>query len=297
MEPRYTIAWLLCGLLAGATGASAAPVQWKVEDGGNDHFYNVVAVSRGVSWPDANAAAIARGSGWHLVTITSAEENAFVYGLVAGKPQFWKCCDGGDATGPWIGARKQGAGGFGWVTGEAFDYASWAAGQPLGIGDRVVLFAAEAPDAPTWANTGGAREDVLSYVIETEAEERIVALLEEPSCSGSSGISNIRGFAFSSINGITIDRVVEVTFDRDTPQEAETDLACCSSRGDVRAVFPVAPPRMPAGAGQAHDQPAVRKLDRPDADRHPGVRLALRAPRGPLPPRGRVRLGERRGRL
>ncbi|MEW6270422.1 MAG: hypothetical protein AB1689_14120 [Thermodesulfobacteriota bacterium] len=246
MKLSYTMIGcvLLCGLLAGATRAEAAPVQWKVEDGGNGHFYNVVSVTRGISWPEADAAAIARGSGWYLATITSAEENAFVYGLVAGKPQFWACCEEGNAIGPWIGAlRAGGGGGYGWVTGEPFAYANWAAGQPAGIGDRIVLFAAGAPDAPTWANIGGAREDVVSYVIETEAEERIVAVLEEPSCIGSSGISNIRGFAFSSINGVTIDRVVEVTFDRDTPQESETEVACCSSRGDVRAVNPVAPQR------------------------------------------------------
>jgi hypothetical protein len=234
----------LCCVLATAEVAFAAPVQWKVSDGGNDHFYNVVAVSRGISWPDANAAAIARGSGWHLATITSAEENAFVYGLVAGKPQFWACCNQGNAQGPWLGGTKVGTSlTFQWVTGEPFAYANWAAGQPSGIGDRIALFAANAPDAPTWSNIGGTREDVLSYVIETAEAESLVAVIEEPSCQGSAGVSNIRGFAFSSINGVTIDRVVAVTFDRDTPQESETELACCSSRQDVRTVFPVAPAR------------------------------------------------------
>lgn len=234
----------LCAVLAGATGAAAAPVQWKVEDGGNGHFYNVVSVPRGISWPAANAATLARGSGWYLATITSPEESDFVYGLVAGKPQFWTCCEGGTATGPWIGALKPGGGAaFTWVTGEPFAYTNWAAGQPSGIGDRIVLFAVDAPDAPTWKNLGGANDDVVSYVMETEAEEEIVAVLEEPSCTGASGISNIRGFVFSTINGVTIDRVVEVTFDRDTPNDSEIELACCSSRADVRAAHPVAPQR------------------------------------------------------
>lgn len=234
---------LLCGLLGSVVAASAAPIQWKVEDGGNGHFYNVVAVGRGISWPDADAAAIARGSGWHLATITSAEENAFVYGLVAGKPQFWKCCEGDVAVGPWIGAKRPGLSGeFSWVTGEPFAYANWAGGEPAG-GDRVTLFAAGAPDGPLWDASGGTRDDVVSYVIETEQAEQLVAVIEEPTCAGSSGISNIRGFAFSSINGVTIDRVVEVTFDRDTDEESETELACCSSRGDVRTAFPVAPQR------------------------------------------------------
>src|SRR4051794_32434453 len=141
----------LVALFALAGTSSASPIQWRVEDGGNGHFYNVVGVSKGISWPDANDAAVARGSGWHLVTIPSAEENAFVYGLVAGKPQFWSCCSDGDAQGPWLGATKSGAG-FQWVTGEPFGYTNWAAGQPSGIGDRITLFAADAPDAPTWRN-------------------------------------------------------------------------------------------------------------------------------------------------
>lgn len=246
MNRRSMAIAALCGVLLGlASPVVAAPVQWLAADGGNDHFYNVVAVTRGISWPDADAAARARGSGWQLATITSAEENAFVYGLLAGKPQFWACCTDGDAIGPWLGAVKSGPGEaeFGWPSGEPFAYASWAPGQPAGNGDRIVLFGADAPDGPTWSKVGGAREDVLSYVIETDQQESLVAVIEEPSCEGASGVSNIRGFAFSSINGVTIDRVVEVIFDRDTDDESETELACCSSRQDVSTVFPVAPAR------------------------------------------------------
>ena len=244
MSSRYAFACvLLCGVLGGVVCAEAAPIQWKVEDGGNGHFYNVVGVTRGISWTDADEAATNRGSGWHLATITSAEENAFVYSLVAGKPQFWKIGDGGVATGPWIGVKRAGlAGAFSWVTGEAFDYTNWAPGEPAG-GDRVTLFAANAPDGPQWDAIAGTRTDVVSYVIETEEAEKIVAVIEEPSCAGSSGISNIRGFAYSSINGISLDRVVSVTFDRGTKQSSRTDLACCSSRRDVQEADPVAPQR------------------------------------------------------
>lgn len=241
---RIARAVLGVALLGIAPAALAAPVQWRVADGGNDHFYNVVAVSRGIAWPAADAAAKARGSAWHLATITSPEENAFVYGLVAGKPQFWAAV-GGDAVGPWLGAVKSGPGEaeFRWSNGEEFSYTNWAPGQPTGIGDRIVLFGAAAQDGAAWSKVGSARQDVLAYVIETEQAESLVAVLEEPSCAGASGVSNIRGFAFSSISGVSIDRVVEVTFDRDTDDESETDLACCSSRGDVRAAIPVAPVR------------------------------------------------------
>lgn len=244
MKPKCVAACaLLCGLLGIVARAGAAPVQWKVEDGGNGHFYSVVGVARGISWADANAATVARGSGWHLATITSAEENAFVYGLVAGKPQFWKCCKGLVVTGPWLGAQRSGAGGaFSWVGGEAFTYTNWADGQP-GAGDRVTLSANNVADSPQWAVSSGTRSDVVSYVMETEQPESIVAAVEQPTCLGVAGISDIRGFAYSSINGISLDRVVGVTFDRDTPKESRADLACCSSRADVHAVDPVAPIR------------------------------------------------------
>jgi hypothetical protein len=244
MKSSYVVVVaLLCGLLGSAVGATAAPIQWKVADGGNGHFYNVIGASRGISWSDADAATTARGSGWHLATITSAEENAFVYAQVAGKPQFWKCCDGGVATGPWLGGKRPGpSGDFAWVTGEPFGYTNWAAGEPAS-GDRITLFASGAPDGPQWDATSGTRSDVRSYVIETEQVEQIIAVIEEPSCAGSAGISNIRGFAYSTINGISLDRVVEVTIDADTKQESRIDVACCSGRGDVQEADPVAPLR------------------------------------------------------
>lgn len=236
---RLLLAAALIALVAAS--AAAAPIQWRVEDGGNGHFYNVIGVTRGITWPDAQTATAARGSGWYLATITSPEENAFVYGLLAAKPQFWTVDEGGDALGPWLGAVKKGAA-FGWGTGEAFAYANWAPGQPSGIGDRITLFGDGAPDGPLWRNVGG-QSTAVAYVIETQASEGLVAVIEEPNCQGAAGVSNIRGYAFSTINGITIDRVIEVTFDRNTPQDRETDVACCSSRQDVKSVFPVAPVR------------------------------------------------------
>jgi hypothetical protein len=229
---------VVTSLLAAASGALASPIQWKVADGGNDHFYNVIGVSKGISWADANTAAIAKGSGWHLVTITSAAENAFVYSLVAGKSQFWQV-NGGNATGPWIGATKSGNGPFTWVTAEPFTYTNWAAGQPSGIGDRITLYGANAPDGATWANLGG-QSTVLGYIIETEQAESIMGAIEEPNCEGSAGVSNIRGYGFSTINGISLSRTVTITFDRGTKQKSTIDAACCSTRKDVQQAFPEA---------------------------------------------------------
>jgi hypothetical protein len=57
--------------------------------------------------------------GGHLVTITSAPENAFVLGLAAGKGDIW------------LGLSDQASEGqYQWVNGEPFSFSNWSAGQP-----------------------------------------------------------------------------------------------------------------------------------------------------------------------
>jgi hypothetical protein len=89
-------------LLAAWSSSAAAPVEWRVADGGNGHLYEVILVPGGITWTDANAAAQSRGPGWHLAAITSAAEDAFVAGLV-NNPAPWLCCVSGNSSGPWIG--------------------------------------------------------------------------------------------------------------------------------------------------------------------------------------------------
>jgi Lectin C-type domain/PEP-CTERM motif len=115
--------------------AQAAKFQWSVEDGGNGHFYEPVVVPNGIGWLDANAAATAAGG--YLVTLTSAAENAFVHSLIANNPDIWVSQQvvGVSTYGPWIGlfqppGAPEPAGGWSWVTGEAFNYANWVPGRP-----------------------------------------------------------------------------------------------------------------------------------------------------------------------
>ena len=127
-------------------------VQWRIEDGGNDHFYEAVLVpGQGepfiapITWTEANAAAQARGKGWHLVTISSPEENAFVFSLVENIPEFWFEHGGppiGNSVGPWLGAFSQtvSRNDFEWVTGEPFNYTNWASLEPNGNGDGLHFF-------------------------------------------------------------------------------------------------------------------------------------------------------------
>ena len=80
---RWPIAGLLIFSLLSVSIVKAAEwVQWRVEEGGNGHFYAVVHVSDGISWPDANAEARRENPFSHLATITSEEENYFITELL-----------------------------------------------------------------------------------------------------------------------------------------------------------------------------------------------------------------------
>jgi hypothetical protein len=106
-------------------------VQWDVSSGGNGHWYKPVPGFPGLTWTLANE--LAQAEGGYLATITSAEENAFVFSLVANDPQYWNfCCNySGAALG---GLQQEGApepaGGWYWVTGEPWTYSNWYPGQP-----------------------------------------------------------------------------------------------------------------------------------------------------------------------
>lgn len=115
--------------------AVAAPVQWTAASGGNDHWYEVIWNKGGeISWEQAKAAAEALthgGVAGHLVSITSAAEQAFVNGVnhafAASSPYHY-----GNYVTAWIGANDvQSEGNFDWTTGESFtSYSNFASGQP-----------------------------------------------------------------------------------------------------------------------------------------------------------------------
>ena len=142
-------------------------VRWEVNDGGNGHFYKAVLVPEGISWPDADEAAKAMGDEWHLVTITSAEENEFVYSLVSGDIAFWQLFPGGNNEGPWLGGLKVGSGrgDYGWVTGEPFTYSNWGPNEPFGNGDRIGFFGHQASMGLLWNDVPASRLE-YGYIIE-----------------------------------------------------------------------------------------------------------------------------------
>ncbi len=118
--------------LALSSGALAQnAVQWRVEDGGNGHWYQAVRPGVGITWLDART--IARDLGGHLASLTTLNEDAFVWSI-ASDPRNW---DG--SPGPWLGGRQlpgasEPGGGWTWDSGEAFVWPSWQAGPYNGCG-------------------------------------------------------------------------------------------------------------------------------------------------------------------
>ena len=110
----------------------------------NGHCYEAV-LAQGLSWEDAQADCEARGG--YLATITSAEENAFVFSLVSGDNDSWFIDGFGNGLGPWLGGYQVSGsaepdGGWRWVTDEPFDYTNWETDQPdnFGIGQDHLRF-------------------------------------------------------------------------------------------------------------------------------------------------------------
>jgi len=116
---KHVLAAATVAVLIQAAPAVAAPIQWKTVDGGNDHWYEVVA-AEGITWTAAQVAATAAGG--YLATIGSAEEDAFVQLLlptnVALRSHYW------------IGAENVGTGPFTWVDGTPFSYTNFWGGEP-----------------------------------------------------------------------------------------------------------------------------------------------------------------------
>jgi hypothetical protein len=129
---------------AAAVCAIASPVcaqdavQWRVEDGGNGHWYRLEGPYF-VSWLSART--YAESMGGHLVTLTSETEQAFAADVAFNStPNQVDDC--------WLGAMQdlaasdfsEPAGGWRWVTGEPWGFTAWRTitGAPNGPGEFLV---------------------------------------------------------------------------------------------------------------------------------------------------------------
>jgi len=113
--------------------------QWRVADGGNDHWYAIFA--KVISYENAKSEAptlFHDGVPGYLATITSPTENNFIFNhLVTGtvQPSY---LDQYYLGGEYIGGL------WTWSTGEPFVYTNWAPGEPnnLGLETGMAMFGA-----------------------------------------------------------------------------------------------------------------------------------------------------------
>lgn len=179
MQGLRAIAILAFLISVVSTGHSAV-VQWSVEAGGNGHYYEPMAVDGTLTWGMADQAA--RDRGGYLVTITSQAENDFVFSLITSDVYWFKEVNW---RGPWIGAVQpegspEPAGGWTWVTGEAWDYTNWDAGQPNEFDnndENRIYFGNQPTPVPYWNDAPTDFGQVRAYVVEYIPEPATLALL------------------------------------------------------------------------------------------------------------------------
>lgn len=113
---------LIIALLLSNT-VKATPIQWKVADGGNDHWYEFITLGTNEFDARNNAlSSIYNGEYGYLVTILSQEEQDFIKAL-AGNSQAWIGASDSLNEGEWI-----------WMdgpeSGQALSFSFWANGEP-----------------------------------------------------------------------------------------------------------------------------------------------------------------------
>jgi hypothetical protein len=140
MTPKNSarVAAVVVAAAVTANGALAGDaVQWRVEDGGNGHWYRVSEQSF-ASWSLAVEAANAVGG--YLATFTSSAE-------WARRPSTSMGCFIGGYQDPLAQGYSEPSGGWRWVTGEPWAFAPWVGSEP--------------DDAPCYIDNGPGQQDVI----------------------------------------------------------------------------------------------------------------------------------------
>ena len=156
---------------AAAVFAIASPVcaqdavQWRVEDGGNGHWYQFRRSTSLLCWHDARH--LCEQLGGHLATITTAAENSLLLDLTI--PEY----PGGIPGGPYIGGTCEGLpwGQWSWITGEQFGFTAWMAGAPNGWGGATepYLHFWRWQDLG-WNDNIDCGDDMFCYLVEWESD-------------------------------------------------------------------------------------------------------------------------------
>jgi hypothetical protein len=144
----------LCLFIA-EINANSEPVQWPV----NGHWYDAMDFPEGITWSQAFFDAKRRSYQdlpGHLATLTSAEENAFV----------WQTFQ---MTNYWLGGfqvrlAKKVDKGWRWITGEQWNFTNWADGRPNDCCETIGVEDGEENFLHFWAGTGQWNDTFREYV-------------------------------------------------------------------------------------------------------------------------------------
>ena len=117
-----------------STSSNAAITEWRIEDGGNGHFYDIV-VTPLQSWVESKAQAESMGG--YLASIRSAEENGWLWNAfnIGGTSAYWSHIGpypGYD--GPVFGAYRDASNVWSWVSGEEWSWSNFNWGSHSGEG-------------------------------------------------------------------------------------------------------------------------------------------------------------------
>jgi hypothetical protein len=127
-------------LLKAASVLSGRDLAYGFFDG---RVYVAVLIWGNMDWD--GALALSEAAGGHLVTLTSPEENSFVFELISRDDRFWMQSSSGtrlsEAVGPHIGlfqppGSREPAGGWRWVTNEPLNYTNWMPNNLDNYADR-----------------------------------------------------------------------------------------------------------------------------------------------------------------
>ena len=120
---RSMAAMLASTVMTAGASAQSAAVQWRVEDGGNGHWYKIILVSTPLTWSDARE--VARNAGGSLLSVNTAAEQSFMRPLLVSAKDEQGC-----NPAVFIGLFKQPGADWRWEDGTALTYANWACGEP-----------------------------------------------------------------------------------------------------------------------------------------------------------------------
>jgi len=165
---------LAASLLASPLEIDAAPIQWTLAEGGNDHYYELIDHGGFIDWTDARDAAEAAGG--YLATITSSAENDFLtdlsFSCFAGEFDEVRPC----YRESWIGFTDEVVEGeFRWhFTDEAVSFTNWATGEPnndpaFDGEDYAILNPPPEPEG-TWNDLPNDPNRVEYYLVEYDEE-------------------------------------------------------------------------------------------------------------------------------